>query len=72
MVPSTAINTDDIIELKNETDSVKIHLHGATIISWIHDGKEMLFLSSKAILDGSKAIRGGIPLVFRIFSLFII
>ena len=55
----------DIIELRNDSDSVKIHLHGATIISWCRNGKELLFLSSKAILDGSKPIRGGIPLVFR-------
>jgi glucose-6-phosphate 1-epimerase len=32
------------------------------------DGKEKLFLSSKAILNGTKAIRGGIPLVFPQFG----
>lgn len=62
MVP---LNSHEFIELKNETDTVKIHLHGATVISWTHCGKELLFLSSKALLDGSKPIRGGIPLVFR-------
>jgi glucose-6-phosphate 1-epimerase len=30
--------------------------------------KERLFLSSKAILDGTKAIRGGIPIVFPCFG----
>lgn len=60
MIPLT-----DVVELKNGTDSVKIHLHGATVISWCSQGKELLFLSSKALLDGSKPIRGGIPLVFR-------
>lgn len=51
----------------------KIHLceiydHGATVTSWKVDGKEKLFLSSKAVLDGSKAIRGGIPVVFPNFG----
>ncbi|CCG82380.1 putative Aldose 1-epimerase [Taphrina deformans PYCC 5710] len=47
---------------------VKISLFGATIISWTVKGKERLFLSDKAILDGSKAIRGGIPPVFPVFG----
>ena len=55
----------DVVELKKDSDSVKIYLHGATIVSWKAQGKELLFLSSKALLDGSKPIRGGIPLVFR-------
>jgi glucose-6-phosphate 1-epimerase len=29
---------------------------------------ERLFVSSKAILDGSKAVRGGIPVVFPCFG----
>jgi glucose-6-phosphate 1-epimerase len=51
-----------------DSSSAKLHLFGATIVSWIVDGKERLFLSSKAALDGSKAIRGGIPLVFPQFG----
>lgn len=60
-----ALDNKDIVELRKDSDVAKIHLHGATVISWCRDGKEMLFLSSKALLDGSKPIRGGIPLVFR-------
>ncbi|OWF48400.1 putative glucose-6-phosphate 1-epimerase [Mizuhopecten yessoensis] len=48
--------------------SVVVHLHGATALSWKCDGKEILFLSKKAVLDNSKAIRGGIPLVFPQFG----
>lgn len=59
---------EDLIELKLADASVKIHLHGATVISWQKSGKELLFLSSKALLDGSKPIRGGIPLVFPQFG----
>jgi D-hexose-6-phosphate mutarotase len=51
--------------IKNGAHEATIHHHGATVISWKVNGEEKLFLSKLAILDGSKAIRGGIPLVFR-------
>lgn len=47
--------------------SCKIHSFGATVISFATD-QEHLFLSRDAKLDGSKAIRGGIPLVFPVFG----
>jgi glucose-6-phosphate 1-epimerase len=47
----------------------KIHEHGATVVSYVNSlGRELLFVSRDAVLDGSKAIRGGIPLVFPIFG----
>ncbi|KAJ2963031.1 hypothetical protein NQZ79_g1919 [Umbelopsis isabellina] len=46
----------------------EIRLFGATVTSWTVDGSERLFVSKNAILDGSKAIRGGIPIVFPIFG----
>ncbi|OCK84631.1 galactose mutarotase-like protein [Lepidopterella palustris CBS 459.81] len=51
-------------------ESVEILLHGATVISWKSDGgeKENLWLSEKAVLDGSKAVRGGVPIVFPVFG----
>jgi len=50
-------------------ESVEILLHGATVISWKDaTGAEKLWLSSAAILDGSKAVRGGIPVVFPVFG----
>ncbi|KAI9791445.1 MAG: hypothetical protein M1833_001522 [Piccolia ochrophora] len=49
-------------------ESIEVLLHGATIISWKSGGKEILFLSEKAVLDGSKPVRGGIPLVFPVFG----
>jgi len=55
--------------------SVEILLFGATITSWKSpsvngsgQSEERLFLSSKAVLDGSKAVRGGIPVVFPCFG----
>ncbi|KAJ9080487.1 hypothetical protein DSO57_1024412 [Entomophthora muscae] len=48
--------------------SAKIDLKGATVISWVVNGQEILFLSSKADRTSKKAIRGGIPLVFPQFG----
>ncbi|KAI1302086.1 hypothetical protein EDD11_005757 [Mortierella claussenii] len=48
--------------------SAEVHLFGSTLTSWKVANKERIFLSEKAVLDGSKAIRGGIPLVFPVFG----
>jgi len=49
--------------------SVTIYPYGAHITSFkTASGRELLFVSSSAKLDGSKAIRGGIPLVFPQFG----
>jgi glucose-6-phosphate 1-epimerase len=48
-------------------ESVEVLLYGATIVSWKgKGGHEKLWLSEAAKLDGSKAVRGGIPLVFPV------
>ena len=47
-------------------DSVDVRMYGATVISWKSHGKENLWLSEAAKLDGSKPIRGGIPIVFPV------
>lgn len=49
-------------------ESVEILLHGATTISWKSHGRENLWLSENAVLDGSKPVRGGIPIVFPVFG----
>ncbi|OAA44612.1 Glycoside hydrolase-type carbohydrate-binding, subgroup [Beauveria brongniartii RCEF 3172] len=50
-------------------ESVVVLLHGATVLSWKDAaGDEKLWLSEAAKLDGSKAVRGGIPLVFPVFG----
>ncbi|RDW69985.1 putative glucose-6-phosphate 1-epimerase [Coleophoma crateriformis] len=50
-------------------ESVDIMLYGATILSWKDTaGNEKLWLSEGAKLDGSKAVRGGVPLVFPVFG----
>lgn len=49
-------------------DSVEVLLYGATVTCWKSNGKENLWLSEAAILDGTKAVRGGIPVVFPVFG----
>lgn len=54
--------------------SVELLLYGATVVSWKagtktdSEPKERLFVSSKAVLDGTKPVRGGIPVVFPCFG----
>jgi glucose-6-phosphate 1-epimerase len=57
-----------ILEHSVERTSCSIFLHGCTVSSWVVRGTERLFVSSRAVLDGSKAIRGGIPVVFPQFA----
>lgn len=46
-----------------------ITLYGAHLISWRGaDGRERLFCSAKSSLDGTKAIRGGVPVIFPQFA----
>ncbi|KAJ7092737.1 galactose mutarotase-like domain-containing protein [Mycena epipterygia] len=64
----------DIVLTHPKGGSVKIMLYGATIISWQSPSQshpepsERLFVSSTAILDASKPVRGGIPVVFPCFG----
>lgn len=50
------------IELSCGQSNIKVLPFGAHILSWKHQGKEQLWLSEWAELDGSAPIRGGIPL----------
>ncbi|NGZ86607.1 D-hexose-6-phosphate mutarotase [Duganella aceris] len=46
-----------------------VSLFGAHLLSWkTADGQERLFVSSRTPLDGSKAIRGGVPVIFPQFN----
>ncbi|TPX55705.1 glucose-6-phosphate 1-epimerase [Powellomyces hirtus] len=58
----------DTVTLTIGTSTAEIYLFGATLTSWKTDGVERIFVSETAHLDGSKAIRGGIPLVFPHFG----
>lgn len=66
---TSRVREGDVVILDGgDGTSVVVHLHGATALSWKCAGKEILFLSKQAVLDNSKAIRGGIPLVFPQFG----
>lgn len=48
---------------------LKFHPSTAHLLSWIPNGhEEVLWLSAKAILDGSTAIRGGVPICWPWFG----
>jgi glucose-6-phosphate 1-epimerase len=64
--PTISIQDNAISATLPSGESVTIQLYGATVTSWKANGQEQLFVSQKAHLDGSKPIRGGIPLVFPV------
>jgi glucose-6-phosphate 1-epimerase len=46
-----------------------VTLYGAHLVSWKDaGGRERIFCSAKSALDGSKAIRGGVPVIFPQFA----
>jgi glucose-6-phosphate 1-epimerase len=48
-------------------ESIEVLLFGATIVSWKDaKGVEKLWVSEAAKTDGSKAVRGGVPVVFPV------
>jgi glucose-6-phosphate 1-epimerase len=50
-------------------DTVLLALHGAQVLSWqTGDGRERLYLSPQAVMDGQAAIRGGVPVCFPQFN----
>lgn len=61
--------TGQTVLLNHESgSSAEIHLFGATVFSWKVGGREKFFVSSKSAMDGSAAIRGGIPICFPVFG----
>jgi hypothetical protein len=57
-----------VVATLSSGESVEVLLFGATVTSWkSHGGKtENLWVSEKADLTGTKAVRGGIPVVFPV------
>lgn len=56
------------ILLQNQDDCAEIALFGAHVLSYIKGGRERLFVSESAKLDGSRPIRGGIPVCWPWFG----
>jgi glucose-6-phosphate 1-epimerase len=62
-------NSLPCIELKHACgDSARVCLFGAQVLSWVTKGSERFFLSSKAVMDGSAPIRGGVPICWPQFN----
>ncbi|MDR0779205.1 MAG: D-hexose-6-phosphate mutarotase [Pseudomonadales bacterium] len=59
-----------LLEVSNTLASATLSLFGAQVLHYTpkRDGRERLFLSGAAQLDGSKSIRGGIPLCWPWFG----
>lgn len=69
-VNRASIDKVDILEITNKHCRAKLSLFGAHLLSFIpqRDQRERLWLSSAAIFDKSKAIRGGIPVCWPWFA----
>lgn len=59
-----------LINVDNQTASLGLSLFGGHILSFVPkaDNRQRLWLSPSAVMDGSKAIRGGIPLCWPWFA----
>jgi glucose-6-phosphate 1-epimerase len=62
------VNDIQIYTITNGPSSATVYSYGAHMTHLSLRGQPLLFLSDRAILDGSKPIRGGIPLVFPQFG----
>ncbi|KAI7908181.1 galactose mutarotase-like domain-containing protein [Cokeromyces recurvatus] len=61
--------SEQVIYLQHPSGSTaEVSLFGATVTSWVVENVERIFVSKKAKRDGTKAIRGGIPICFPIFG----
>lgn len=69
-VTLSSIDGLDVVEIANDYAQASIALYGAQVLRFcpFSDGRERLWLSEKAILDGSKPIRGGMPVCWPWFS----
>jgi glucose-6-phosphate 1-epimerase len=56
-----SVQQDRVVAVHGQSE-LEVMNYGATITSWKFNGQEKLFVSSKAVLDQSKAIRGGMYL----------
>eukprot|EP00455_Lapot_gusevi_P033695 TRINITY_DN3690_c0_g4_i3.p1 TRINITY_DN3690_c0_g4~~TRINITY_DN3690_c0_g4_i3.p1 ORF type:complete len:341 (-),score=76.11 TRINITY_DN3690_c0_g4_i3:463-1407(-) len=58
-----------VSESAEQSSFVEIYAYGAHVTFWRESGKpDFLFMSPKAVLNGTKAIRGGIPICFPQFG----
>lgn len=73
LTDSTTISTQgsiQILKIDNQFAQAEIALFGGHLLSFKpkHDNRERLWVSQNAVLDGKKAIRGGIPICWPWFG----
>ena len=49
-------------------DCAWVSLYGAQVLSWVSQGRERMFLSPRAHLDGRHPVRGGVPVCWPQFN----
>jgi D-hexose-6-phosphate mutarotase len=55
-----SVGDDHVVLTSPSGSTTTVHMLGATVTSFVPaDGKEVLFVSSEAVFDGVKPIRGG-------------
>ncbi|MFP4610522.1 MAG: D-hexose-6-phosphate mutarotase [Thiohalophilus sp.] len=58
-----------LIDLRNRHGSTSLTTHGGTLLSYKPaNGEEVIWLSETAIYDGSKPVRGGVPICWPWFG----
>jgi len=60
----------EFLDIQNKHATARVSLFGGQVLSYIphRDGREKLYVSRSALFDGSKPIRGGIPLCWPWFA----
>lgn len=66
--PATGALERVSIQQPDFNSSVEMLTYGAHVLSFVAGGKEQLYVSPLSPLNGSRPIRGGIPLVFPVFA----
>ena len=56
------------LSVQHKSSHVICYLHGATLAAYTRNNIPYIFMSEKAIYNGVKALRGGVPLVFPQFG----
>jgi len=61
--------TIELIEMENAFGKVKVSALGASVVSYVPvNGCEMIWVSESAIWDGTKPVRGGVPVCWPWFG----
>lgn len=56
------------LRIRHADDFAEFSPHGGQLLHWQALGRERLFMSPNAVLDGQAASRGGVPVIFPQFS----